>query len=85
MRGKDVGYADNGKGAVALWCEWQQQETGISRQDALQDFLTVQVSLDSRTGEEEEAVSLAHLRHWLQVCDQLPQVHTVPLFWLPLL
>ena len=57
--------ADNDQSPVATWCEWRQQQMSVSKEEAFQDFMTVQVTLESSGS--DESVSLAHLRHWLQV------------------
>ena len=59
-----VGTEDD-QSPVAMWCEWHQQQTNVGKEEAFQDFMTVQVNLQSSGS--DESMSLTHLRHWLQV------------------
>ncbi len=73
--------ADDSKGPVAVWFLWQlQQDNTASESEAIQKFLTVQCQLDNN----EAAMSLSHLRLWIQVyhldvCKYCPcgQLHSL--------
>ncbi len=56
--------ADDDKGPVAVWFQWQlQQDNAESESEAIQRFLTIQCQLENN----EAAMSLSHLRLWIQV------------------
>ena len=56
--------ADDDKGPVAVWFQWHlQQDNAESESEAIQKFLTVQCQLE----DSEAAMSLCHLRLWIQV------------------
>jgi len=56
--------ADDSKGPVAVWFQWQlQQDNDESESETIQNFLTVQCRLE----DSEAAMSLSHLRLWIQV------------------
>ena len=71
--------ADDNKGPVAVWFQWHiQQDNAESESEAIHKFLTVQCQLDN----SEAAMSLSHLRLWIQVqhpdmCKRCPhgQLH----------
>ena len=56
--------ADNSKGPVAVRFQWHvQQDNAEGESEAIQKFLTVQYQLDNN----EAAMSLSHVRLWIQV------------------
>ncbi|DBA87792.1 TPA: hypothetical protein ACH3X1_004789 [Trebouxia sp. C0004] len=57
---------DDNKGAVAVWFQWQlQQDNAESESEAIQKFLTIQCQLEN----SEAAISLSHLRLWIQAVE----------------